>query len=154
MSFININNTSIKVSNIKSFGISSTTKRYIDLQIFEKTERKGFLGVLGFAISIAAGGTGSSMTPTEEYKRLSYEKYYNRLGFNTTPYFYRENKNSEVQLLNTPERHITEEGPKIGRKTVTTRYLYITTYQNDNYQFYDDQINVDKEYKNIKNLTK
>lgn len=98
MNFVTINNTSIKLSNIKSFGVGTTNNRFIDLQIFGPNEQTGFWAAVNSTINLInrfRGASGDIIYPTGEYKRTRYEFYSDRRSINQDVYYYRTDKNSE-----------------------------------------------------------
>lgn len=151
MSFVTINNTSIKLSNIKSFGVSSTYDRFMDIQIYEliepKKDSKWFSKALHYLFN-------ETLKPTGEYIRMNNKEYYNILNYERRVPYYIRDENKELKLRKTGERDgvmpVIDDKNKKGK----SKYLYITTFQNDNYQFFDDQIEVNKEHKKLLDLMK
>lgn len=184
MSFVTINNTSIKVSNIKNFGISSTLKNEVVYYLMEKktlpdesktskVTRRGFSVIataLLTAVNIVEGTRGSSFVPPATYckyelvkiKKFS-KKYFDipkssayKAG-DTGPVidaYYIKNKEGKIELLNKLDEDTRYgfEDSVTDSNVVERRYLYITTFQNDNYQFFDYEIDLDKEHKNLLSL--
>ncbi|MFD2831063.1 hypothetical protein [Corticicoccus populi] len=155
MKFFTVGNTSIKIANIKSFGIGITQQRYTDVQIYEnkssKTKSKGeHAASIFWSLYALVESRGESLfAPTKyligtgEYKRMLCEN-------DDGSFYYREDKNSSPILTNSEDLD-TSSSPRT--KSVKTRYLYITTFQNDNYQFHEDTININEVHNKLKNLS-
>lgn len=183
MSFVTINNTSIKVSNIKNFGISSDLKNEVVFFLMKKKalprEKKRstvtrigggiFKNVIANVISATEGGGGGYISSN----RIDYELIKDKImakkyldisnrgytagddGPEYSAYFMEDSKGDIVEFHNLDrDTRFGFEGSVTNSKIVKCRYLYITTFQNDNYKFYDYEIDVDKEHKNLLNLTK
>lgn len=129
--FIVLGNTRIKVGNIKSYGISN--KKRIT---HEKIYTRKYTGDIGFLLSILSGGDcyyfeweGDMVPFTKERARELKED-----GF-----MYRRYRNENGELVD-DEQHYLEDDDLIENEC---NYLYVTTYQNDNFQFFENEVDFD-----------
>lgn len=162
MSFVTINNTSIKLSNIKNFGISSKSVEYASVYLMEKKKikeskrGKGIRAAFNGVLLIANIVDGTS----DYFRRYKYELV------SLTPHIKLPSNEYEIDTY-----YLKNEDGSISKKTSvdddtfrddntkfcefsfkTTKYLYITTFQNDNYRFHESQIDVEKEHQKLKYL--
>lgn len=149
--FISVGNTNIKVSNIKEFGVSySSNIKAIKTPIYERNQEY-------FDKKVAAGKNPLKHillpkkiintalyveVPKSEFeiRRRKGGDYFSDYDEYVLPYVliritptYNEKDYSRITIIN--ENDV---------KFIYWKYLYITTYQNDNYQFYEDDIDIDE----------
>lgn len=134
--FIIIDDSRIKISNIKNYGISSIE----EIENFDETKYK--------------------------HASFDYELYRERVDEERlalknakapfdTPFFTNliseRLKNYEVELQKAKEKLSKLSEAKKNNKRIIKKYLYITTYQNDNYRFYENEskCNIDDKLKEL-----
>lgn len=150
MSFININDTNIKLSNIKQYGVSSEY-RFIDVPVYEKVykDSKPYKpSKLNFIKRLF-----------DSYHEYDFTGEYKRLDIITGNYipslvngevFYCVNKSNESGLDIISFKDITAKfNPELKPNKIIYKYLYITTFQNDNFRFYDYQIKVNEKHREL-----
>ncbi len=128
--FIAFNDIRIKISNIKDYGIN-TKERYL-VKLYREEKVPYLLSYLLYFVD------------TGKYVEINETQYHN---------FYRsENYKKYVQLESGVIRQTQhEQGQRYIKKSdllkKTERYLFVTTYQNDNYIFWEDETNFNIEEK-------
>lgn len=148
--FISVHHTNIKVSNIKEFGVSkSTTIKAIKAPIFklnpEYVRKKDMAGKNLFKKLLLPG----KYIETGEYKEVSKNEF-TKVTIKGNEFSYDHDEYRLPYILVKTVAGIVKDHDRYTRideneaKKVYWKYLYITTYQNDNYQFYEDDINIDE----------
>lgn len=149
MSFININDTNIKLSNIKQYGVSSEY-RFRDIPVYEKVykDSKPYKpSKLNFIKRFF--DSYHEYDFTGEYKRLDITENYISSLINGDV-FYCVNKSNEGGLDIINFKDITAKfNPELKPKKIIHKYLYITTFQNDNFRFYDYEIKVNEKHREL-----
>ena len=133
-SFVKIGDTSIKASNIKQYGISST--EMLKIPIYEAYEEKVQLWVLDFGTTIRYRQTGSFRymeKDTVDYRRDDYNITW------IVPFFVKANGKIEQKSDYPMDKQADIE-------VVNCSYLYVTSFQGNNYRFFDYEYDV----KNLK----
>src|SRR5690606_30932502 len=146
--FISIGNTNLKVSNIKEFGVSSSSYvKAIKAPIFqlnpEYVAKKQSAGSNIFKKMLLPG----KYIMTEQSKEVSRSEF-EKVTFsgNTS----REEYRLPYILVKTEGNNLVKDHNRYTRidadnaEKVYWKYLYVTTYQNDNYRFYEYDIDIDE----------
>lgn len=150
MSFINVNDTNIKLSNIKQYGVSSEY-RFIDIPVYEqvyKFPEPSKPSKLNFIKKFFNSYTEYDFTG--EYKRLDVlNSNYNESVKNGEMFYcVNDSKESGLEMIN--YNGITDKfNPELKPRKIIYKYLYITTFQNDNFKFYDYEIEVEEKHKEL-----
>ncbi|MUK88418.1 hypothetical protein GMD78_08445 [Ornithinibacillus sp. L9] len=156
--FISINNTNIKVSNIKEFGISLSHKiKAIKVPVYKMNpdyvkskERAGknILKKLLLPEKYINAGTYKEIfiEKFEKYTIQGNEFRYSRDVYELPYIFIKQSETKDVKHDGYTRIDADEA------KFVYWKYLYITTYQNDNYKFYEHDINIEENISQINEL--
>lgn len=156
--FISINDTNIKVSNIKSFGVS--TSKHIkgimtpiykvnpDYVRKESAAGKNIFKKLLLPTKYIDSGTKKEVA-IDEFKKVTIkgnEFTYSRDVYDL-PYFLVRVSTTRIDKFDGRTRIEADDA-----EYVYWKYLYITTYQNDNYRFYEDEITIDEVLEELNEL--
>lgn len=141
--FILLGNTRIKIGNIKDYGISSKMKDYE--KIYEVVERSGGI-VLKFLlgnIKLVWNGEVEKITADRWNELSESSKHSQEVRNEHVRYWYEytykryKNEKGEVVTANDLGAVATLENSVVEKEI---KYLYITTFQNDNFRFYEDEV--------------
>ncbi len=177
--FVNICGNRIKVSNIKHFGISSNIKYYAKVYEASIDFKGSFAG--GLARILTGIGTLYEINRNcEDYNRweISEGEYLDIKNGLKRPIYLLIDKDDidkiklkrvcslddgesylvKSQEVSTYELGVEQKGSILITSTPDdvfeekTRYLYITTYQNDNFTFYEDECDIDEKLAELDSL--
>lgn len=147
--FVEFGDTRIKMSNIKNYGISSAPVYYA--RVFEKIEtepaKKGLLWLIaGNPITWRDTGECIRLSESKEEAEKLMERWVHVKGVYSSEAHYRE-------VCCKIKRYVKTNGVISDGETAakfedvitckTVKYLYVTTFQNDNYRFYVDMVDFD-----------
>src|SRR5699024_7902389 len=157
MQFVNINNMTIKIDDIKQIGLRSTYDHYVEVPIYRLVivQRQSPSSFSKWNIIKNLINEYNQYQFTGVYNRITLEEYkrQNKKSEGGGPFFYgRTSEYTDLIIERYSDWSKIEFDNRVESKHVKTRYLYILTSQNDEIQFFDYQINVDKEYENLKTL--
>lgn len=129
---IKIKNVRIKLNNIKNYGSSSEERYYLPVYIEKKSTSSKFLVRLFSASTFILDGK----------VEISEEKAHTLERDESVPKLIRSDNNDiEDHSYETVDRTDLIYGKE--------RYLYITTYQKDNYIFYESETDIDEVLKEL-----
>lgn len=148
--FISVHHTNIKVSNIKEFGVSQSTRmKAIKAPVFKLNpayvRKKDMAGRNLFKKLLLP----DKYLETSEYKDVPKEEF-NKVTIKGNEFSYDHDEYRLPYILVKTVTGIVKDNDRYTRidegeaKKVYRKYLYITTYQNDNYQFFEDDINIEE----------
>lgn len=178
--FVNICGNRIKVSNIKHFGISSENKYYANVYKV-KMEKRGGVGFAGAMFLLVFNQSVPEPTYfiTEKkltnYKNEISEEEYTNIKRGVKMPIYLQVDSNEMDkshskfefvedlidgtyIVKSISKSVYTEGKIEVEATpddvfkVETRYLYITTYQNDNYTFTENECDIDEKLAELDSL--
>lgn len=134
--FIAFGDVRIKTSNIKNYGLSTLTRYYVKVYGFVENDSDGWLK-RNFSLKAYASywryiGIDAEM---DEKTYLSHQKHNFSDGCK-----YVKNKDGSISQTQT-NCPVSLSPSDFSTKNVP--YLYVTTYQNDNYTFYQDEVDFD-----------
>ena len=155
--FVQFGNLRIKTNNIKSYGISSKT--FYFEQIFEEYYRKTATTSIGIFFENLVGGVADVKPSEYGFEEIDYERYLDiKSGREIKRRVYAK-KGDQIHFKHYSTLNYRDETiytvPADGIYTVdfytvpedvvaeTYSYLYVTTYQGDNYQFYENEVDFD-----------
>jgi cold shock CspA family protein len=157
--FISVGNTNIKISNIKQFGVAESEERKgIKVPVYrlnpEYVRKRNEVGNNIFKKLFLP----PMYLESEEYVevRLSEFSIYERAGnefrpsyyYYELPYLFVRTSTTKIDKDHQFRTIIREDEVKFSY----WRYLYITTYQNDNYKFYEYEIDIEKTLSELNEL--
>lgn len=122
--FVKCGKERIKISNIKSYGISTETMYF--QKVYEIDDDSSFWGKL-LSSWVYKGKTFKIDEYLASVLNYSSSGYIRRKLFSPEKGYYDENPGN-----------LDTRAPKSDLITKNVEYLYITTYQDDNYIFYED----------------
>lgn len=137
--FILLGNTRIKVGNIKDYGISNERVRCEKIYRLAEGEKNGLLAAILRNTDLVWEEEVEELTPIREYQfEVSDIDHENRAEFpRATTYKRYRNKNGKVvdsHSIATMDDSVIE---------IKRKYLYISTFQKDNFRFYEDEVDFD-----------
>lgn len=163
-----INNDAIKLTNIKSFGIGSTDELYkVRIPIYhydeskEKTGSKVSRAFDNFIYFLQIANDVEGERPEHWKNKLTFINKYKEIECSLSRNYYQDSKKQVHAIIENEDvqHEINKEDLKnynfdIIKKPIyyTTKYLYITTFQNDNYRYHSNEINVRKEFNRLKKM--
>lgn len=149
--FITLGYTTIKINNIKNFGLHYEKKKKIEKQIrsilkLNKPNKREKLF-----------GDPPRYIHTGDFHFMSVAEYIQYTNEDNNPFILVKNNQGEIESIkiNRNDRHGTyyREGSQSVYENVEEPYLYITTYQNDNFKFDKDNYgDVEEAYEYLKTL--
>ncbi len=178
--FVNIGGNRIKVSNIKNFGISYETEYYAKVYKINIEEYGvGFLGGLLFATFDKEIPESSykvtDKTDTNYKMEISEDEYTKIKKGKILPIYAQVEKDNicncyvkrdlydGTYIILAQQKGKWEDGEYVDGNILSVatpddvfeekiRYLYITTYQNDNFTFYEDECDIDEKLAELDSL--
>lgn len=168
-----IKDDAIKLSNIKTFGIGTGCVYEISVPIYERYKtvrdsrwfKKTLRGLGKFAWTLTAVATDTNLGNLDFMKTtLIFTNQYRKIKYSGTKQSHLNSKNAThaiiIDTLNNNNEYtlnhskfndyfIDKEKKPIYRHE---KYLYITTFQNDNYRYYNNEIDVKKEFERLTSL--
>lgn len=158
-SFISINNTNIKASNIKEFGISQSDEvkalkvpiYKLNPEYYKTKERAGknIFKKLFLPEKYIRTGTFEQILEKEFEKfTIQGNEFRDSRKVYELPFILvKQSKTKNIKFDEYSTRIDKDEA-----EFVYWKYLYITTYQNDNYQFYEYSIEIEEVLSQLKEL--
>jgi cold shock CspA family protein len=157
--FISVGNTNIKVSNIKQFGVAYSDKvKAIKTPIFEKNpeyfEKKNKAGKNPFKHLFLP----DEFSETGFFTEVRRSEFHTRkIEGNEFRYSYLRYELPYILVRITPKTNEKNHNKRTiihedDVKFTYWKYLYITTYQNDNYTFYEYDIDIDETLSELKRV--
>lgn len=143
--FISIGNTNLRVSNIKEFGVSlSSEVKAIKAPIFQLNPE--------YVAKKQSAGSNifKKMLLPEKYIMTGQSKEVSRSEFEKVTFTSREEYRLPYILVKTSGNNLVKDHNRFTfidadkAEKVYWKYLYVTTYQNDNYRFYEYDIDIDE----------
>lgn len=128
--FVQIENTNIRVSNIKNYGIAKDKNASVPRRCFYEVKVKytAFHQFVSVVDALLTDGFDFTSIPSGEDVFLVNPDDYSKFG-KAPPYSKGEILDHACEVVSC---ELIEEKEKI------VNYLYVTTFQGDNYQFYND----------------
>lgn len=137
--FILLGNTRIKLGNIKNYGISSERVKCEKIYRLAEGEKDGLLAAMLRNTDLVWEKEVEELTYDREYQfEISDHDHKNREEFpRVTTYKRYRNKNGKIvdsHSIATMDNSVVE---------IKRKYLYISTFQKDNFRFYEDEVDFD-----------
>ena len=147
VNFVKIGDNRIKISNIKNYGVS--TKNLFYQKVYKVVEERTLLQRLLTSREwietenlvnineVDAENIKNGIQPLCVYRKKG-STISSQKDFNGNMFYVNAEKDGNYYL------RIDEASARITDLiTKSVRYLYITTFQNDNYTFYEDEVDID-----------